>query len=207
MKYLKMLGLAAIAAAALTALVGVGSASAVTLCEENVTTGCLTHVNLGKTITFTAESSVKLAGPFGITLDTCTESEVSGKTTSTGDDTTNGFVTGNVETLTFGKCTRSTTVGAGGTLSIAGNGTGGNGSVTSSGATVTIHELPNIVGNPSTCAYTTEKTALGTLTASATAATFDIAATITSETANCPTGTWSGSYVSTGPTIIRHLSH
>ena len=203
MKYLKMLGLAAIAAAALTALVGVGSASAYTLCEENVATGCKSHAS--STIDFSAEDSVKLAGPFGIVLDTCTVSTVQG-TPSTGADDEKTAVTGTVTSLTFEKCTRNTTVGTGGTLSITGSGTAGNGSVTSSGATVTIHELPNIVGNPSTCAYTTEKTALGTLTASATAATFDIAATITSETANCPSGTWSGHYVSTG-TVVRSVSH
>jgi hypothetical protein len=216
MKYLKMLGLAAIAAAALTAVVGVGSASAVTLCENNQATGCTSHVNSGQTITFTAEDSIKLAGPFGIVLDTCTESTVKGFTTNTGADNTTTAVNGDIEELTdeggvhtvpgltFGKCTRKTTVGIGGTLSITASGTAGNGSVTSNGATVTIHEFPEPF--PGTCAYVTTNTPIGTLTASATAATFDISATLNSETANCPQGTWSGHYVSTG-TVVRAVAH
>lgn len=44
MKYLKMLSLAAVAAGALMAIVGVGTASATTLCENNTTTGCTNHV-------------------------------------------------------------------------------------------------------------------------------------------------------------------
>jgi hypothetical protein len=206
MKYIKMLGLAAIAAAALTALVGVGSASAVTLCEENVSTGCKVHVNSGGTIDFSAEDSVKLAGPFGITIDTCTVSTVQGTTGNTGADDTTTAVTGTVTTLTFTGCTHPTKAIKNGTLSVTASGTAGNGSVTSSGATVEISELPNLFGNPPICNYVTEKTSLGTLTASATASTFDIAATITSETANCPNGTWSGHYVSTG-TVIKAVSH
>jgi len=213
MKYLKMIGLAAIAAAALTALVGVGSASAVTLCENNQSTGCTSHVNSGGTIDFSQHAAsgstptIKLAGPLGIVLDTCTESTVKGKTSNTGADDTTTAVTGTVETLTFGGCTRKTTVGSGGTLSITASGTGGNGTVTSTNATVTIHELPNIIGNPSTCAYKTNNTDIGVLTASATAATFDISATIVHETENCPDGTWSGNYISTGPTFVKAVAH
>jgi hypothetical protein len=206
MKYLRMLGLAAIAASALTALVGVGSASAVTLCEEPATTECKLHVNAGATIDFSAEDSVKLAGPFGITIDTCTVSTVQGTTQNTGFDDTTTAVTATVTTLTFSGCTHPTKAIKLGTLSVTASGTIGNGSVTSSGATVEISELPNLFGNPPICNYITEKTPLGTLTASATAATFDIAATIISETANCPNGTWSGHYVSTG-TVIKAIAH
>lgn len=206
MRYLKMLGLAAVAAMALMAFVGVGSASAVTLCENNTATGCTSHVNSGKEIDFSAEDSIKLAGPFGITIVTCTESTVKVTTSSTGSDNA-AAIGGTVTSLTFAKCTRPVTVGTGGTLSMVESGAGGNGTVTSSGATVTIHEIPNIVGNPPTCSYITSNTDIGTLTASATAATFDIAATITSATDKCPNGTWSGHYVSTGPTVIKAVAH
>jgi len=218
MRNLKMLGLAAIAAAALTALVGVGSASATTLCEQNVTTGCTKHVAKETTIDFSAEDSIKLAGPLGIVLDTCTISTTNGPTTSTGSDEAGGVeganVTGAITTLTFEGCSRKTTVTSTGTFKTASGaedptfgtlsithikGTD-NGKVFSSGATVTIHELPNIVGNPATCAYITNNTELGTLTGSTTTPTFDISATITSETENCPSGTWSGHYKYTGTT-------
>jgi hypothetical protein len=205
MKYLKMLGLAAIAAAALTALVGVGSASAVTLCENQEATGCTSHVNSGGTIDFSAEDSVRLAGPFGITIDTCTESTVKGTTSVTGADDASA-VTGNVTVLTFGKCTHPTTARALGTLSVTQNGTTGNGSVSSNGATVEIKELPNLFENPPICNYVTSNTSLGTLTANATAATFDISATINTETTNCPQGTWTGHYVSTG-TGVKAIAH
>jgi len=204
MKYIKMLGLAAVAAMALMAFVGVGSASAVTLCENDTATGCTSHVNSGATIDFSAEDSIKLAGPFGITIDTCTESTVQGTTSTTGTDNATA-IAGTVTSLTFGKCTRLTTVGTGGTLSITESGTAGNGTVTSNGATVTIHEIPSPF--PSTCAYSTSNTDIGVLTHNATAATFDISATITHETANCPDGTWSGHYVSTGPTVVKAVAH
>jgi len=227
MKYLKMLSLAAIAAAALTALVGVGSASAVTLCENNQATGCTSHVNSGATIDFSQHAAsgstptIKLAGPLGIVLDTCTISTVKGPTSNTGADDTTTAVTGTITTLTFEGCTRKTTViqtgtletpgGAKdpsyGTLSITASGTAGNGAVSSSNSTVVIHELPEFFGNPETCAYKTSNTPLGTLTASATAGTFDINATITAETENCPNGTWSGNYISTGPTVVKAIAH
>jgi hypothetical protein len=206
MKYIKMLGLAAVAAMALMAFVGVGSASAVTLCENFQTTNCTSHVNSGQEIDFSAEDSIKLAGPFGIVIDTCTESTVKGTTSNTGVDDLTTPVAGTVTSLTFGGCTRVTTVGSGGTLSIVASGTEGNGTVTSKNATETIHGIP--APFPSTCAYSTGAggTDIGVLTENATAATFDIAATITHETENCPDGTWSGHYVSTG-TVIRAVSH
>jgi hypothetical protein len=101
MKYLKMLGLAAIAAAALTAILGAGTASATKLCENNQTANCTSHVVKGSTLKFTAESSVKFSGAFGIVFDTCTESTMEGPTTGTGG--VDGVaVTVNVNTLTFG---------------------------------------------------------------------------------------------------------
>jgi hypothetical protein len=202
MKYLKMLGLAAIAAAALTAILGAGTASATKLCENNQTANCTSHVAEKSTLKFTAEDSVKLLGPFSIVIDTCTESTVEGPTTSTGGGE-GVAVTGTVNTLTFGNCTRTTTVGKGGTLSIQHIAGTDNGTVTSSGAEVTVHNVP--VGFESkTCIYATAETDLGTLTGlisggKIAAPTFDISATINS-TNGCPSGTWSGHYLYTGST-------
>jgi hypothetical protein len=193
-KHLKILGLAVIAAVALTALLGVGTASATTLCEEGTITTCTKHVNSGSTLKFSAEESVKLLGPFNLLIDTCTVSTVEGPTTSTGNDT-GGAVTGNVNVLTFETCTRTTTVGAKGTLSVTNIAGTDNGTVTSSGATVTIHNIPGF----GTCSYVTTNTDIGTLTGSTTTPTFDISATIPSETGGCPSGTWSGKYVYTAP--------
>jgi hypothetical protein len=78
MKYLKMLGLAAIAAAALMAFAGAGTASADELCTEpaDATNMCPT----GKLITeihAIGEESAKLEDTNGNTIDTCTAHTVS----------------------------------------------------------------------------------------------------------------------------------
>jgi hypothetical protein len=73
-----------------------------------------------------------------------------------------------------------------------------NGTVTSNDTTVTITGVPSPF--PSTCRYLTANTDIGTLTGSLTAPTFDISATIPSETEGCPNGTWSGHYLYTGST-------
>jgi hypothetical protein len=199
MKYIKMISLAAIAAAALTAIIGAGTASATKLCENSQTTGCTKAVAKGTIGKASAEDSIKLLGPFSIVIDTCTQSTIEGVSTSEGGGS--GVpVTGEVKSWTFGGCTRPTTVAAGGTTAVSSISGTDNGTVTSSGATVTVHEVPNIIGNPPTCAYITSNTDLGTLTGSLTTPTFDISATITSETSGCPSGTLSGHYVYTGTT-------
>jgi hypothetical protein len=206
MKHLKMLGLAVVAAAALMAFLGAGTASATKLCDpNNQTTNCTTALGSGTVLKFSAEDSIKLLGPFSIIIDTCTGSTVEGPTTTAGGG--EGVpVKGEVKTLTFTSCTRPTTVGSGGTMEISSISGTDNGSVKSSGATVTVHEVPNIIGNPPTCAYTTSGTSLGTLTGSLTGATFDINATINSETSGCPSGTWSGHYKSTGTNFVVSAS-
>ena len=207
MKHVKMLGLAVVAAAALMAFVGAGTASATKLCESGQTTACVTAVGSGKTLKFSAEETVKLTGPFSLLIDTCLKSTVEGPTTSAGGGA--GVpVTGSVEVLTFEECTRPTTVGPKGTLSVSSIAGTDNGTVSSSGATVTIHEIPGF----GTCSFITAAagTDIGTLTGSTTkAATFDIAATIPSETSGCPSGTWSGKYIATeaaGTTPIYTVS-
>jgi len=197
MKYLKMIGLAAIAAAALTAFLGAGTASATVLCETNVTSGCGTawDVNSGTPLTFSAEGSTTLTGPFGEVIATCTGSTVAGNTTSAGGA---GTVTGNITSLSFTGCNRPVEVNTAttGTLevhSIAGK---DNGTVTSNDTTVSITEIPFF----GTCRFLTNNTDIGTLTGSLSEPTFDIAATIPSETSFCPSGTWEGSYRYTGTT-------
>jgi hypothetical protein len=199
MKYIKMLGLAVIAAAALTAILGAGTASATKLCETSATSACPTAVAKGSTLKFTAEDSIKLLGPFNIIIDTCTASTVEGPTTSVGG-AAGVPVKGEVKTLTFTECAHPVTVAKGGTMEVEQDAGTDNGFVKSSGATVTVHEVPNIIGNPPTCAYTTNNTPLGKITGMLTGSTFDIEATISTETSGCPNGTWSGHYTYTGTT-------
>jgi hypothetical protein len=91
MKYIKLLGLAAVAAAALMAFVGAGTASAqgTITCSEGV--ACPNGTTIEATSTH-----VTLHPPFGEI--TCTHSRVHGFTTSA--------TTGNVGTLTFGNAER-----------------------------------------------------------------------------------------------------
>ena len=202
MKYIKMLGLAAIAAAALAALLGAGTASATVLCEvtpaPNTHCGATNHVKSGTELDFSLESgtSTLLKGPFGETIATCTESTVKDKTTTTGSTTET--VKGEVKALSFTSCNRPVTVVSGGSLEVHHESGFDNGTVTSSGATIEIHNVP-LLG---TCKYTTNATDIGTLTGKSPAGgppTFHIGATITSEN-GCPTGAWSGKYVYTGST-------
>jgi hypothetical protein len=206
MKYIKMLGLAAVAAAALTAFLGAGTASATVLCETNATSNCgaAWHVNGNTNLVFSAETSIALRGPLGIIISTCTASTVEGLTTTGSSGTT---VSGNITKLTFENCNRATTVSSSTTGSLEVHHLAGtdNGTVTSSDTTVLIHEVPSPF--PSTCAYLTNATDIGTLTGkdhpgnlTLGTPTFDIAATIPTETSGCPNGTWEGKYKYTGIT-------
>jgi len=129
MKYLKTLGLAAIAAMALMAFVGAGTASATTLNNgtETLKTGSAIASSL---ITGT---SADLKDTTGATIATCTGSSVSGKTTNeTGEK-----VNGNIESLTWTGCSQTTDTLANGTLSIKRTGEN-EGEVSSKGFTVTL---------------------------------------------------------------------
>jgi hypothetical protein len=211
MKYLKMLGLAAVAAMGLMAFLGAGTASATLLCETNVTTGCTSawDVASGSTLLFTAEGSTTLTDAFGNLVDTCTGSTVEGKS-STGGGSTTETVSGGITKLEFTGCTKTTTVvethpgtsepfGKLEVHSVAGT---KNGTVTSTGSTVIIHNT--IFG---TCQFQTNSTDLGTLTGKDNTAsgkpTLDIGADTTGRipSENCGfNGIWEGSYEYTGTT-------
>ncbi len=108
-KYAKILGLAAVAAMALMAFVGTGTASATVLCKTNLTTGCAAagqDYPAGTGIHATSESSGILETTGGVILDTCTGSTVKGKTSNTGSASTT--VSGPIEELAWGVCRRTT---------------------------------------------------------------------------------------------------
>jgi uncharacterized protein (DUF2141 family) len=129
MKYLKMLGLAAVAAMALTAFAA-STASATTLEIGGVKQNKAVHIQA----TLKAGTSAILKDEFGTTTDTCTKSEVTGETES---PFTAELIGGAVSVLTFEECTHETKVDAKGRLSVTwtGNTTG---NVISSGAEVTV---------------------------------------------------------------------
>jgi hypothetical protein len=187
MKYVKILGLLAVAATALMAFAA--SAGATT-----ITTGGTVAAS---TIESTNESNLTLSGG-GLTV-TCEHSEVKGSIASQGTGKT---ATGNISTLTFTKCNQHVTVVSNGSLEAHWT-SGSNGTLTSSGATVTV-EFTTIFGAVH-CLFNTNNTNIGTLTGAANhstgKATLDISATIPTEAGGrggglCPsTSTWSGSYV------------
>lgn len=112
MKYVKTLALAAVAAGALMALVGVGTASADVICST--TTGNNPCPALqrwpNKTVierSIPAGSKTELTSTTGETLDSCTGSVLSGVITKEGSETEG--TEESIESLTWSGCTFPTT--------------------------------------------------------------------------------------------------
>lgn len=140
MKYVKMLGLLAVAAAALMAFVGTASAT-VTSPAGTKYTGNIHSTSINTSL----DGSVKVS---------CLHSTVVGYVED-------GKTTGNISTLHFSECGKDTvSVLANGSLTIASNGT-----VTSTGAIVTVQLHRSLLGFPVTthCIYETNNTDVGTL--------------------------------------------
>ena len=164
MKYIKMLGLAAIAAAALMAFVGAGTASATTLTGSGGTI-------LGEKTEIKSTSEGKAVLDSLIGNIEC-ESEVNGKTTNGGG--TGVSVEGKIEKLSFTNCNSTVVVEAEGTLKITGE-AGDKGDLFSSGAKVTVEK------SGFHCIFETSNTTIGTVTGSTVTkatATLDISANI-----------------------------
>jgi len=200
MKYVKMLGLAAVAAAALMAFVGAGTASATVACSTN-TNPCTSKWPTKTKLSFSLKgSSAKLVTTDEkTTLDTCTVSAVEGEVSNAGSSTTT--VTGPVTALTWGSCSFPTKTTQLSNLE-AHAGTGGNGTLSADGEfRVTINTV--LFGS---CVYgVTAGTSLGTVTGGA-AATFTanaVAKKLTGSEAACPeTSKWTATYTSTGATAL-----
>jgi hypothetical protein len=105
MKYVKMLGLAAVATMALMAVLGTGSSSATVLCKEYLTP-CPQGDGLGKDTQL--EMSLRSGQSLTVTdiaknlIDTCTGSIIKGKTSNAGSATET--IKGNVESMTYENC-------------------------------------------------------------------------------------------------------
>jgi hypothetical protein len=105
MRYLKMLGLGAIAAAALAAFVGTGTASATVLCSTT-TSPCpeAQKYPVGTRIGFSLASGTSLTWVNGgTTLETCKEAVLKSDITNAGSATTT--VKSENKTLSFNQCT------------------------------------------------------------------------------------------------------
>lgn len=194
MKYVKMLGLLAIAAAALMAFAGTASAT-------TLTNGSGVFYPKGTVIHAEAEGTVTLHPPIGDI--TCTSSTVQGEVEKPGGAAESETVSGPIGTLTFGGCNAAVTVLKPGTLEIHTKEKGvnnGNGTLTSNGAEVTV------VAFGIHCVFTTSNTDIGTVTGSKTKdATLDIEATIprTGGSFLCgSTAQWTGSYTVDKPTPL-----
>jgi len=185
MKYLKMLGLAAVAAMALMA--SAGGASATTL-EVG---GAAQNNEVTIEATIAAGTSAILKDEFGTTTDTCTASTVKGTTEGS---FTGATVGGKVGTLSFGSCSHTTHVIKPGSLAVAWT-SGTNGTVTSKEAEVTVDST--VFGASAVC-KTGAGTDVGTLTGvSSGNATMHISATV-----NCGflgNAKWTGTYTVTSP--------
>jgi len=151
MKHLKMLGLAAVAAAALTAFAGAGTASANTvLCETTITTGCAAagwdwNVNAEIDFSLQAGGTLRYTDTSGfIAIITCTGGTGKGKVERT---TTPMGNVGAANVTTTG-CTSSVSTITGGELEmhhIAG---------THNGTMITRGFATTIKFGSATCAYT-----------------------------------------------------
>jgi hypothetical protein len=176
MKYLKMLGLLAVAAAAMMAFAGVASATTLTSPAGTAYTSTLKATSTSST----------LHGSF-ISV-TCKHSAVEGKVESHGASVTAG---GKVTGLTFSECTDPVTVKKEGSLEVH-----SNGRVTSTGAEIIIHTS---VGE---CVFTTSGTDIGLFTGG-TPAKLDIDSVAIPRTGGSffcgSSGEWTGSYSVTTP--------
>ena len=196
MKYVKMLGLAAVAAAALMALVGVGTASATTLTGVEgkvLAKGSTIHANFVSTKT---QPKATLTTEFK-NIE-CEESTVSGVTTNETGETVNG----EVKSLTFSKCNCEVKVLKTGTLSINASSV-----LKSSGAEVTA-TCSTIFGSVH-CIYATSNTELGSLKGGTTAtleiSSKDIPRLSTNGLCD-PTANWDANYSVDNPDTLNVIN-
>ena len=165
-----------------------------------VATSSATTLNLaaGYPISAEAEGTTTLHPPLGEI--SCEESKLEGKTTNQGGPTET--VKGTIEALTFTNCNATVTVLKKGTLEIhtSGEGANNNGTLTSSGAEVTVSFGFH-------CIFSTNNTSIGTLTGGS-PATLDIEAEIprTGGTSGAFCGSsaeWTGAYEVTAPSTLN----
>lgn len=197
MKHVKHLGLVAMAALALSACLGAGTASATELYKA--TGGGTNDTQTAGTelvATLKSGTSLKLEDTLGGANDTCTGSELKGKVESTGGESSNP--SGKVETLSFSGCSHTTDVLAKGSLEVKNIAGSTNGTVISKEARITVKST---IFGVSCIANTGTGTTLGTLTGAGAgeSATFDVNGVVTLEN-GCGDSKLTGTYLVTSPT-------
>jgi RHS repeat-associated protein len=207
MKFLKILGLTVMAAVALMAFAGAGTASATVLCKE-AGTGSPTGTSCPSGQGYGAGQEIRAVNKGTVTLDTtfktveCKSSEIKGETSKEGS--ASETVTGPEGSLSFSSCNCSTvTVVKAGTLEIHWISGTHNGTVTSNNSKVTTICKAPIFGFNVHCTYVTSNTDIGVLTGGS-PATFTSSATIPVLEAEsdglCPEESkWTATYEVTAP--------
>jgi hypothetical protein len=190
MKYLKTLGLAAVASLALMAVV-VQSASATALYSGGTKLAAGTEINA----TLAAGTSATFTDTEGHTLGTCTSGSLTSKTSNSG---------GSIETvkvpatLGWGQCTVVMTTTEGGELEVHNVAGTTNGTITAKGFKISLNTV--LFGN---CVFTAGTTPIdiGILTGSATGnAVIDINGILIKSSGICSSTTkWASSYTVTSP--------
>jgi len=140
MRYLKMLGLAVMAAAAAMAFIGAGTASATVLCENNQTTGCTSKHAVTSTESFSLVKGTlaELYTTGGITEDSCMGSTFVVNITNAGSSSATVVGSITAANLSWSTCTSTTVTLTGGELEIHSIFGSDNGTVTAKGFAVTV---------------------------------------------------------------------
>ena len=198
MRYLKMIGLAAVAATALAAFVGGGTASASGIVCSTATTPCASPWAVGTVFDFSMKSgsSLRMVTTEGTTIDTCAGSTVKGKLTQN----SGGVATGENTEIAWTGCTWTTDTIKLGKLRIT------NVTATYNGTLIADEEIRVTINSGVTgdCEFGVQAgTTLGTVKEGiGTAATFTMNA-IVSRLNFClapATERWTAEYVLTSPT-------
>ncbi|HEY6731113.1 MAG TPA: hypothetical protein VI039_08825 [Solirubrobacterales bacterium] len=160
MKHLKMLAMAAVAATALIAFAGAGTASATVLCKNNLnTSSCSEDYGAGTEVKFNSTMNSVLHAGGGIFHFGCGSSSFSGKTDSTGGSANTVSIP--ITAKLYDPCGCGISVISYGTLELHHVSGTDDATVTSSGTRMRTN-CSTIFG-PVRCTYATENTDLGTL--------------------------------------------
>jgi hypothetical protein len=198
MKYVKMLGLAVVAAAALMAFAGAGTASATVLCKNSESaSSCNENYPSETELKSSLSAGTKAILKTEIKTIECSKSTLSGKPENGGSATET--VKGPIAALAFEECNCEVKSLKKGTVEIHWISGSTNGTVTATGAEVTVN-CSTIFGLVH-CIYVTEKTDLGTLTGG-NPAKIDVKAVLPRLATSAPcsaTATWEATYEFTSP--------
>ena len=144
MKYLKMLGLTAVAAMALTAFLGASSASGTVLCTTTMTEGCAAagwHIPSGSILEASQVGTGSLETTGGTVLDTCSGAAINQTTKTTGSSTETVTAITEIGDITWKECTKTTDTLEGAHLEIHWIPGTDNGTITIKGGKVTVNSI------------------------------------------------------------------